>query len=159
MKTKVVVTFVVIAIMGVLSHFAYDYFNIELLKIIFPANESLFEHTKLIIFPTLIYMIFDYIITKDKENILSSYLAGIIVSVVFMISGFYTIYGIIGYNIDWINILLFFICVAIVVYYRYKKITLFDGANNVIALIILLIIIEIFSFYPADIAFFKELNT
>lgn len=159
MKKRILVAFVAISIMGILSHFAYDFFNIDMLKIIFPSNESLFEHTKLIIFPTLIYMIFDYFISKDKEKILSSYLAGIIVSVVFMISGFYTIYGIIGTNIDWINILLFFISVAIVIYYRYKKITLFDGANNVIALIILLIIIEIFTFYPTEIAFFRELNT
>ncbi len=144
--------------MGVLFHFAYDFFKIDFLKAIFPSNESIFEHTKLIIFPTLIYMVIDYIISKDKKNMLSSYLAGIIVGVVFMISSYYTIFGIIGKDFAWVNILIFFISIGIVLYYRYKKITLFDGANNVIALIILLAIVEVFSFYPANIAFFREIS-
>ena len=77
---NVIIGYVVASILGVLFHFAYDYFNIEIFKIIFPQNESIFEHLKLIIFPCLIYMIIDFVISKDKTKILSSYISGILIS-------------------------------------------------------------------------------
>lgn len=73
-----------------------------------------------------------------------------------MISAYYTYSGIIGFDVAWVNIAIFFISVIIIFIYRYKKIALFDGANSAIAFIILLIIIEIFSFYPTDLGIFKE---
>ena len=94
-----------------------------------------------------------------RSNIFASYTSGIIVASIFMIASYYTYSGIIGRNIDWVNILIFFLCVAIIFFYRYKKITLFDGSNSVIALIVFLVIIEVFTFYPTNINLFKDLTT
>lgn len=157
-RLNFVIGFVFVSILGVLFHFAFDFFNLQLLKIFFPQNESIFEHLKTLIIPTIIYMMFDIIYSKSKENIFSSYTGGLIVASIFMISGYYTYSGIIGYNIDWVNIFIFFICVFIIFYYRYKKITLFEGSNSVIALIIYLVLIEVFTFYPINISLFNELG-
>lgn len=153
---NVIIGYVVASILGVLFHFAYDYFNIEVFKIIFPQNESIFEHLKLIIFPCLIYMIIDFVISKDKTKILSSYISGILISCLLMIVGYYTYSGIIGDDNSIANIIIFFICIGIVFFYRYKKIALFDYMNSAIVLIIILIIIEIFTFYPPNINLFTN---
>ena len=153
---NLVLGYIVVAILGLVSHFAYDFFNIDILKIVFPYNESVFEHLKLVIFPSIIYLIIDLIITKNRSRIFESYISGIFISLLFMIVGYYTYSGIIGTDISWANIAIFFICIAIVFIFRYKKITLFDFSNSVIVLIILLIIIELFTFYPADINLFTN---
>lgn len=156
-KSTLIIGLVVVSVMGILFHFAYDFFKIDYLKAFFPSNESIFEHLKLIIFPVLLFMPLDYIVSKNtRNNIFSSYISGIIVACVFMITAYYTYSGIIGFDVAWVNIAIFFISIIIVFIYRYKKITLFDGANSAIAFVILLIIIEIFSFYPTDLGIFEE---
>ncbi len=153
---NLIIGYIVVAVLGVLAHFAFDFFKMDYLKAVFPSNESIFEHLKLIIFPTLIYLFIDLIISKEKNGIFSSYVSGIIVASIFMICSYYTYSGIIGKDIPWVNILIFFICLMIIFYYRYKKTTLFDGANSVVAIVVFLLIIEIFSFYPTNINLFKD---
>lgn len=155
-KVNLIIGYIVVCTLGVLSHFAFDFIKIDYLKAVFPSNESIFEHLKLFIFPALLYMLVDIVITKNKTGILSSYISGIIVASIFMICSYYTYSGIVGQDNSIINILIFFICVGIIFFYRYKKITLFEGANSVIALIVFLLIIEIFSFYPTDINLFQN---
>ncbi|MBQ3253766.1 MAG: hypothetical protein IJA65_04335, partial [Acholeplasmatales bacterium] len=84
MKIKdLIIGYIVVSILGVLFHFAYDFFKMDILKIIFPSNESIFEHTKLIIFPPLIYMIFDLFIYKNRKGVFQSYVTGVIVGSIF----------------------------------------------------------------------------
>ncbi|MCI5582779.1 MAG: DUF6512 family protein [Anaeroplasma sp.] len=154
-KINLVIAFIVISALGILFYFMYDWIGLPFLKALFPSNESIFEHLKLIIFPSLIYMGIEKIIFKD-ESIFSSYVSGIIVSAITMIASYYTYSGIVGADIPVVNIIIFFVCVSIVLFYRYKKISIFDNMNSVIAFVILLCIIEIFSFYPPDINLFKE---
>ena len=153
---ELIIGYLIASSLGVLFHFAYDFIGIDFLKIIFPSNESIFEHIKLIVFPSIIYMIIDLIITKNKKNVFPAYVGGIIVGSVFMVAAYYTYSGIIGFDNSIVNIIIYFISMLIVFIYRYKKITLFEGANSVIAFVILIILIELFSFYPADINLFFD---
>ena len=59
-----------IIVIEFINHFVYDWlFKINILKIIFPSNESIFEHLKLCIYPTIIvYIILHHILSK-KANI------------------------------------------------------------------------------------------
>ncbi|MBQ9124055.1 MAG: hypothetical protein IJY14_00015 [Acholeplasmatales bacterium] len=151
----ILIKYLFVAVLGFIFHFAYDFFNVDFLKIIFPQNESIFEHLKLIIFPSLILMLLELLLMNNRSYIFRSFISGIVVACVFMITAYYTYSGIIGQNIDYVNIAIFFISIMIVFYYRYKKITLFDSSNSVIAFIVLLLFIEIFTFYPGNIDFFK----
>ena len=63
----------IIAIIGIfalsfLAHFAYELFPNILFSFIFPVNESIWEHMKIIFTSTLLYGIIDYILLK-KNNI------------------------------------------------------------------------------------------
>lgn len=63
----------IIAVLGItllsfLSHFAYEIFPNIIFSFIFPVNESIWEHMKILFTATLIYGVFDYILLK-KFNI------------------------------------------------------------------------------------------
>ena len=158
MKLKYfVISYVVVALLGVLFHFAYDILDFPFLKVIFPTNESIFEHTKLIVFPALLFTVFD-ILYSNEEKALQINIFALLVALIFLIMAYYTYSGIIGKNIDFINIALFFISFIIYFYIRYKKITPFDKTNSVIILIIIILLIEIFTFKPLDIPFFEVIS-
>lgn len=62
-----------IAVLGIfiisfISHFAYNLFPNIIFSFIFPVNESIWEHMKIIYTSTLLYGIIDYILLK-KYNI------------------------------------------------------------------------------------------
>ena len=63
----------IIAIIGIfvisfISHFAYELFPNLIFSFIFPVNESIWEHMKIIFTSTLLYGIIDYILL-NKYNI------------------------------------------------------------------------------------------
>lgn len=150
-----VISYVVVCGLGVLFHFAYDILDLPFLKVIFPSNESIFEHLKLIVFPGLFFTIFDVLYSNDKDAFKID-IFGLLVAIIFLVMSYYTYSGIIGKNIDFMNILLFLLSFLIFFIIRYKKITPFDRTNSVIVLIIILLFIEIFTFKPLNIPFFTN---
>lgn len=146
-------SFLIITTIGFISHFAYDILDFPFLKTIFPANESVFEHIKLIYFPALFFILFDSFYSGE-EKVLQINTFALICAIFFMISAYYTYSGIIGKNIDFMNILIFYLSFLLFFIIRYKKITPFDRTNSVIILLILFILIEIFTFKPLNIPFF-----
>ena len=57
-----------IFIISFLSHFAYEIFSNIIFSFIFPVNESIWEHMKILFTSTLLYGIIDYLLLK-KYNI------------------------------------------------------------------------------------------
>jgi len=56
-----------IFIISILAHFAYELFPNIIFSFIFPVNESIWEHMKILFTSTLLYGIIDYILlTKNK---------------------------------------------------------------------------------------------
>lgn len=155
MKLNIIVGYVVVVILGILFHYAYDYFDITYLKIIFPQNESVFEYLKLIFYPSLLYMFIDLLIVrKYNGQAFRCYTTGIFLAIIFSITSYYTYTGMIGIDYLYADILIFLMSIFIVFYYRYKKITLFSGLFSIIMFIIMFGLMIIFSLYPSNINFF-----
>ena len=153
MKKLCLIGVLIVSALGTLFHFAYDYVPL----FIFPLNESIFEHTKLTIFPYLFYLIFALIFIKEERmRLFSSFFTAIIVSTVFIVVFYYTYSGILGFGVDWLNILSYYVSILIGFIIIYKKMTLASFSNSVIFLIILLILVGVFTYFPANIAFFKN---
>ena len=62
----------IIAVLGIfllsfISHFAYELFPNIIFSFIFPVNESIWEHMKIIFTSTLIYGIIDYLLLKKYK--------------------------------------------------------------------------------------------
>ncbi|MBR6504141.1 MAG: hypothetical protein IKT41_00170 [Clostridia bacterium] len=148
------------SILGTLLHFTYEWSNNNQFVGLFSAiNESTWEHLKLLFFPMLITIIIGYFyIGKNTSNFLCAKTIGIILSMLFTITFFYTYSGILGKNIDIINILTFFIAVLLGEYTAYRIMLSEFKCNKKISsfiLIILLFCFIIFTFYPPKIGLFQ----
>lgn len=94
--------------LGSLLHFAYDFSKQNKIVGIFtPVNESIFEHSKLLLYPLILFWSVGYIFMKDKiavDKYFFAMLISIAVSIVTMISFYYTYKELIGNEYMWIDI-------------------------------------------------------
>lgn len=157
-----VIAFFIISIIGTLSHFVYEWTGKPyLIGLFFPVNESTWEHLKLLFFPSLIYFAVVYFTLKEKpKNYISATAISIIAGMVSIVVMFYTYQGVLGRNIDFLNILIYFLGVAVTIYImqRILKTQSFSsGTANIISLFFLLltaILFVSFSFNPPSLGIF-----
>lgn len=163
-KKLEMIGFLFVSIFGTLMHFAYEFFNSNFFVGLFaPVNESTFEHLKLLLYPMLAYSIIEYFILKKKgytklDSFICAKITGIIIGIVSIIVLYYTYLGILGYNIDFINIAIYFIAVIIAFFVSYYM-TINKKQNNhcllcLFTLAIIVILFIVFTLYPADIGLF-----
>ncbi len=182
-KNLVIMTIISAAatsVLGVLSHFAYDFFNQNpIAALFFPINESAWEHLKLLFFPMLLcLLIMSAFYYYNKSCYITGISMGLILGCISILALFYAAIGIIGRNIDWLNIVIYFISViaAHLIFYYYAAIPLDNSSASlnpscgkkgndcngipvwipIIAIIAMCILFFIFSFYQPDIALFQS---
>lgn len=148
-------------ILGTLLHFTYKWSGQNQIVAIFSSiNESTWEHLKLLFFPMLITTILGFFLFKKKySNFLCSKTLGIIIAMLFTVIFFYTYTGILGKNIAFIDIALFFVATVLGELCSYLLIINHFKCNNIIAIIVIIILLVffiIFTFYPPDIGLFKD---
>lgn len=120
---------VFVIIMGVVSHFAYDFFgNNTYAGYFFPVNESVWEHLKLIFWPAIYFMIPEYFgygrrITDFFAVKMSALFCAMCTVVIF----FYTYSGVLGFNLLAADVFSFFAAVLI---YTYISLRLISGTGS-----------------------------
>lgn len=149
-----------VSILGTLFHFVYDWTgNNSIVGLFVPINESTWEHMKLIFFPMLLFSFYaDKKLSKDNPCIISSLSFGTIAGTILIPVLFYTYSGILGYNIQVVDILTFYVSVIIAFWISYK-LTLSCKVNNYgnllnFILIIFTVAFIIFTVFPPEIALF-----
>lgn len=118
-RTRIIVRYLFIVLLGVFLHFAYELSGENPIVGLFAlVNESVWEHLKLLFFPFLILTIWDSF-TRYRNNLafLPARTLSLLFGIAFILVAFYTISGIIGENIAWINILIFLLAVAVVFFF------------------------------------------
>ncbi len=107
--------FFVIGIIGTLSHFVYEWSGENpLLAGFFPVNEGTWEHLKLLFFPTLLFSVFEYFTAKNlPDNYIQSVVFSLICGMLAIVVLFYTVSGIIGKSVDFINISIYYLSIVI----------------------------------------------
>ena len=146
---KNLTAFFTIGLMGTVSHFVYNWSGKNwFLGLFFPVNESIWEHLKLIFFPALAYFILEYFsINKKPENYIPAAISGVFCGVISIMVLYYTISGIIGKSVDFINILIYFTAVIITIYKREKIIAKSEEySSKIIKTILTITIISAFLF-------------
>ena len=110
-KNCALLEFLIIGIVGTLWHFIYEWSGDNaVVGIIAPVNESVWEHLKLLFFPTVIYSVIEYFIIKERpENYIAASTLGLFGGLLAIVAFFYTYTGILGYNVSALDILSFFI--------------------------------------------------
>lgn len=150
-----------VCILGTLLHFTYKLLGENNIVASFSAvNESVWEHLKLLFFPMLLTTIIGYFcIGRNALNFLYSKTLGILASMLFIIIFFYTYTGIIGKSIVFIDIASFFVAAILGEYIAYRLMISNFECNNIIAIIVLTIILicfVMFTYFPPNIALFKD---
>lgn len=125
-RIKLISVFIIFGL-SFLSHFMYEWFPNTIFSILFPVNESIWEHMKLIVTPVLIFSIFECIIYKRKKiifnNFYLSYSISMILGIILYLLIYLPIDYLFGHNTIVAISLLFiiFIFISIFSYYMMKS--------------------------------------
>ncbi|MDD5829392.1 MAG: DUF6512 family protein [Lachnospira sp.] len=194
-QISTIVCLIVASALGVLLHFAYEFTgNNAFIALFCPVNESTWEHMKLLFFPILLVLLIQYaIISYIKSSKINQYndnifkvcyiegtFVGIVYGLVAIFVLFYSILGLIGFNVDWINIAIYFVSIILAFYKFYSYIKLpssntytyhYNKKNKsslcgkcgkipailcVIAIVVIMCLFFIFTYYPPHIGLFVD---
>ncbi len=122
LKSYLVWGVIFVSVLGTLFHFVYEWSgNNFFIGLFTPIDESIWEHTKLIFFPMALYSLYlSKKLSSRYSNLDSAMILGEILGVMLIISLFYTYSGAIGFNVAFVDILIFYISVALSFYIVYK---------------------------------------
>ena len=161
-KRFVIVNAILTFLVGFLVHYLYQWLP-NVITTIFPVNESLFEHMKLIYYSPIISSIILYFWFKRKNYIINNYLFGLIVSTIFNIIIFYLVYLPLYYEIGQsmlmtLSIYFITICLSNYLYYLIIEINNSKRLNRISLVMILVIggILTYFTYHPIMIDFFRD---
>lgn len=161
-KAYVIAGFIFTAVLGTLAHFFYNWSgNNPLIGLFTPVNESTWEHMKLLFFPAVLWSLFlPGQLAENAPGLRPALLLGTIAGTVSIPVLFYTYSGILGRNVAWVDIAIFFIATAITYIFAFKTsdFPYTKEKRTIIRLLIILFTIcfIIFTWLPPDIALFAE---
>lgn len=158
-----IIGFIFVSITGSLAHFFYEWSDYNYFVGLFTAvNESTWEHLKLLFFPYLIWSVAEYFILGKPKSLFPAKSIGVISGMAAIVIFFYSYTGIFGKSIDILNILSFFVGVAIsfAIDYRLIKNEKFNNnaglATGIAVLISLCVFFILFTVFPIKIPLFKD---
>ena len=157
LKKFCIIGFFVTTVLGILSHFVYDWTGGGfLIGLFFPVNESTWEHMKLLFFPMFLFaLVAGKRIERQYPCIYNAMFTGILVGLALIPTLFFT-YS--GFNVDWVNIAVYVISVlaAYLVVYRVALICKNKEAKVLrIVMYALVVAFMVFTVYPPEIGLFQ----
>lgn len=161
-KTYIIAGFIFTAVLGTLAHFFYNWSGDNpLIGLFTPVNESTWEHMKLLFFPAILWSFFlPGQLAETSPGLRPALLLGTIIGTLSIPVLFYTYSGILGRNVAWIDIGIFFIATAIAYIFAFKTADLpyiKEKRRSILLLIILFTIcFFVFTWLPPDIGLFAE---
>ena len=163
-RTRIILRYLFVVLLGVFLHFAYELSGENPIVGLFASvNESVWEHLKLLFFPMLVLTLWD-LFTTQRNNLcfLPARTTGILAGLAFIVVAFYTISGILGFNVAWIDILLYLISVAVVFWIEKKvahKCNTISVKVAIAILIFLIILFIVFTIAPPALGIFIAIAT
>lgn len=160
-KLFCVIGAVVTITLGILSHFVYDWSGENfLVGLFFPVNESTWEHLKLLFFPMFAYaLIAGKRMEKQYPCIYNDMFKGILTGLGLIPVLFYTYTGILGYNVDWLNIGTYIVSVIVAYYVVCRGSETCTSRESKFLryfMYALLLAFMIFTVYPPELGIFKS---
>ena len=148
-------------IFGTILHFAYEWSGNNFFVGLFtPVNESVWEHMKLLFFPMLAYaLIGGKRVEEQYPCIYNAMFAGILAGLALIPTLFYTYTGVLGFNVDWLNIVIFIVSVLaayVVVYKVAEKCKWKDSKLLRYIMYALILAFMVFTVYPPELGLFAE---
>ena len=131
-----------IAIVGTIWHFVYDWINEnQIAGYFFPISESVFEHTKILFYPFLLFGIYArYQLREKYSGITHASLEGSLIAPIVMTILFYTYQGVFGGGRMWVDILIFYVSVAVGIGVMYRRMEKEPRENANMSTVVLVIL-------------------
>ena len=155
--------FLFVGILGVRFHFAYDFLGQKWFwGLVFPVNESIWEHLKLIFFPALLWWLIEWVFYETKPCFFPLRMKALLCSLGSIPLLFYTYSGIIGQRFAAVDISIFFVADALYFWLVHRfsrnRKTTCEGETLIGLLIFLVLLFAFvaFTFFPPDLGIFWE---
>ncbi len=155
--------FLFTSLLGTILHFLFDLSGGSAVTALFSAvNESIWEHMKLIFYPMLIFAFIEYRVWgRGVPGFWGVKLCGIVLALVLIPALYYTYTGILGFSVDIVNILIFYITAALVFALETRlmksgKALPIPAPMAVVVLCVIAAIFTLFTFRPPQIALFRD---
>ncbi len=156
--------FVFTAAVGSLLHFVYEWTGeARLAGYISAVNESTWEHLKLLFVAMILFGIFEFFkYGRNNSCFFPAKLKGILSGMLFITAFFYTYRGILGRNIDFLNIFDFILGLAVAWFVQYKSLkgrkpcSPIAHGFAIFGLVVLGIMFAVFTFNPPDLGIFID---
>lgn len=153
----------ILFVVGSLFHFVYKWSkNNKLVGVFVPVNESIFEHSKLLLFPLTIFYLFSYIFIRDSVEVNSYFFAlliSVVSSIIVMVSFYYTYKEIIGNSYLWLDIFDLFLSLFVGQSIANHVYVYFRGWEWYVSLFVIVSIFVLYAyltFKPFKTPFFKD---
>ena len=162
LKKYMVIGIIFVSILGTFLHFLFEWSGRNVLVGLFtPVNESIWEHTKLLFFPMLIYSMYLNKKAGKEYPCLSSVMTlSAVLGMALIITLFYTYSGILGRNIAIFDITIFYISVITSFIFTYETATSCktDKYSSIIQLlkITIILLFILFTYSPPGIPLFMS---
>ena len=158
----VIINTILIFAFGFVTHNLYKWFP-SFVTTIFPVNESLYEHLKMIFITPIIISTVLYIIFYFKKKPINNYLGGLFVSTIFNILLFYIVYLPIYYSFGQnmvVTLIIYFISIAVSQFVNYliirrKDNRIFNTVSLILMFIVLIVLLYL-TYNPLEIDFFLD---
>ena len=160
LKRFCVIGFLVTTILGVVSHFVYEWTGGNfLVGLFFPMNESTWEHMKLLFFPMFLFaLVAGKRMERQYPCIYNAMFTGILLGLALIPTLFYTYSGILGFFLDWVNIAVYVLSVLVAYIVVYRVSLTCRNKNPMvlrIVMYVLLVTFMVFSVYPPKLGIFS----
>lgn len=149
--------------MSYVLHYAYVWSGENIIVAAFSAaNESVWEHSKLLFFPYLFYSFLATPILKDYgiRRVICAKAVPLIFAIPLMLVMYYTYTGIVGFNSTWGDISISTLIITLMYIYSYRHIlssSACDGFGVYIILVaVILFLLIFFTYYPLNAAMFMD---
>lgn len=164
MKKRVIIGTIFILLVSILYHSMYKWIPNTITSLLFPVNESIWEHGKMIIMAYISYLLFEKFILKDETNIIVSNFIACVLCIILDFVIFTPIYLYVLNTNDNIivTILIYLICIIISLiikelYLRKEKNINYEYAG-IIGFLVLITSFAILTYHPIELPIFYDYN-
>ncbi len=161
-ETILFISFLIISILGTIFHFTHNWFKRGIiLHLISAVNESTWEHMKLLVVPTILTILFQYLMFRNiYDNFWFSILVLLIIETITIPLVFEPIRIIQKRATLLFTITLFYLSIILgLVSQYYVLVNEVKGLNDILSIILIIIYVSlfgIFTYYPPKIFIFKD---
>lgn len=155
--------FLFVGVLGTLFHFAYDFLGKAWFwGLIFPVNESIWEHLKLLFFSAVLWWLIEWFFIEKTPCFFPIRMKALLCGLVSIPLLHYTYSGVIGQRFSAVDISIYFVADALYFWLVHRfsrnKKTDCEGETLLSLLIFLMILFAFaaFTFYPPDLGIFWE---